>query len=165
MTTTAATDRTRIDTPQTFEDRMGEASLVVLPRPSGDGLQAWVRGRFVDLADPARGHAFTPTPNDLLVSAIASSLAWSARAFLILHALDDNVAVSARWSTQGTSLGDVDVQLRVTVVNLSETERDVLQEHLEAAVPPHVARRQIELVLDYRTAGKAPGGALPEVAR
>lgn len=163
MTTITAEDRTEVSdnelgATRAVEDRVGEASLVVLPRPSGDGLQAWVRGRFVELADPARGHAFTPTPNDLLVSAIASSLAWSARAFLVFRSLDDNVAVSARWSTQGPSLGDVDVDLRVTVVNLSEAERDVLHEHLEAAVPPHVARRQIDLVLDSRrTAVRPPG--------
>jgi organic hydroperoxide reductase OsmC/OhrA len=150
--------RDRIDrTPRTVEDRVVEASLVVLPRPRGDGLQAWVRGRFVELADPARGDAFTPTPNDLLVSAIASSLAWSARAFLARHALNDNVTVSARWSTQGFSLGDLDVNLRVTVVNLSEVERDALQAQLEAAVPSHHARRQIHLVLDPdRTAMRRP---------
>jgi organic hydroperoxide reductase OsmC/OhrA len=131
----------------------GGANLVVLPRPRGDGLQAWVRGRSVELADPSRDGVFTPTPDDLLVSAIASSLAWSARAFLARHGLNDNVTVSARWSTRGPSLGDVDVDLQITVVSLSAAERAALQAQLEAAVPPHLARRQIDLVLDpHRTA-------------
>ena len=129
-------------------DRVVDANLVVVPRRQGTGLQAWVRGRSVELADPTRSHAFTPTPDDLLVSAIASSLAWSARAFLARRSLEDYVTVSARWSTQGPSLGDVDVYLRVTVANLTEVERDALREQLEAVVPQHLARRQIDLVLD-----------------
>jgi organic hydroperoxide reductase OsmC/OhrA len=146
MVATARVERT----PRTLGNDAAEANLVVLPRPRGDGLQAWVRGRAVELADPSRGDAFTPTPDDLLVSAIASSLAWSARAFLARHGLNNNVTVSARWSTQGSSLGDVDVDLQITVVNLSAAERDALQAQLEAAVPPQLARRQIDLVLDAR---------------
>ena len=141
-----------VDSPTTrglLWDRVVEASLVVLPRPQGEGLQAWIRGRSVDLADPARGHAFTPTPDDLLVSAIASNLAWSARSFLARRALGDDVTVSARWSTQGSSLGDVDVYVQVTVANVNEVQRDALQQQLEAAVPAHLGRRQIELVLDF----------------
>ena len=130
------------------DQRVAEATLVVLPRPQGEGLQAWIRGRSVELADPARGHAFTPTPDDLLVAAIASNLAWSARAFLARRARRDDVTVSARWSTQGPSLGDVDVYVQVTVASLNEVERDALQEQLEAAVPAHLGRRQIDLVLD-----------------
>lgn len=134
----------------TAVDHAVDAGLVVLPQPRGDGLQAWIRGRFVELADPSRSGAFTPTPDDLLVSAIASSLAWSARSYLARHGLNDNVSVSARWSTQGPSLGDVDADLRITVVNLSAVERDALQEQLEAAVPRHLARRRIGLVVDPR---------------
>jgi hypothetical protein len=73
--------------------------LFVVPNGRSDVFYATIRGHEFELADPDSGHALAPTRDDLLVSSIASDLAWSAKRFLRTRRLPDEVSVYAEWRT------------------------------------------------------------------
>jgi uncharacterized OsmC-like protein len=123
-------------------------ALFVIPSRRGDGFQARIRGRMFELADPDSGHGLVPTPEDLLVAAIASDIAWFARRFLRDHGLDDYVSVSARARTSDSmpGLGDVSVTVEVSAhaAAMGETLATALERRVAAqsSLPPQLRVRQ-----------------------
>jgi len=89
-------------------------ALFIIPNRRGDGFNASIHGHVLELADPT-DHRLAPSPDDLVVAAIASDLAWSARRFLRAYGLPDDVSVSATWRTDEDLVALVDINMTVTV--------------------------------------------------
>jgi uncharacterized OsmC-like protein len=89
-------------------------ALFIVSARRGDGFNASIRGHMLELADPT-DHRLAPSPDDLVVAAIASDLAWSARRFLRAYGLPDDVSVSASWRTDEDLVSLVDINMTVTV--------------------------------------------------
>jgi uncharacterized OsmC-like protein len=89
--------------------------LSVTARGRGRGFRASIRGKILDLAEPKSGDAFSPTPDDLFVLAIAAGFAWSARTILRAAALPDDLSVSATWRTLEHPRRLTDLTLRIFV--------------------------------------------------
>jgi uncharacterized OsmC-like protein len=112
------------------EDRDSDAAptshaLFITPARWGDGFQASIHGHILELADPT-DHRLAPSPHDLLIAAIASDLAWSARRFLRADGLPGDVSVSAGWqTTEGLPSLD-DITLTLTVSTRAEAVSGVL---------------------------------------
>ena len=105
-----------VQTTDNRESDVARAShaLFIIPARWGDGFTASIHGHMLELADPT-DHRLAPSPDDLLIAAIASDLAWSARRFLRANALPDDVSVSARWQTTEGPPSLADITLTVTV--------------------------------------------------
>jgi uncharacterized OsmC-like protein len=106
-------------------------ALFVLPDPRSGGFQASIRGHQLPLADPDSRHELAPTPNDLLITSIASALAWTARRFLRGHELDEYVSVTAHSRTQQESSYLCELTLVVSVSEACALEVDALTTALE----------------------------------
>jgi uncharacterized OsmC-like protein len=102
-----------------FHAAHSRRALFIIPTRRGDGFQASIHGHMLELADPA-DHRLAPNPDDLLVAAIASDLAWSARRFLRAHGLPDDVSISATWRTDEDVPAFVDINMTVTVSRRGE---------------------------------------------
>ena len=89
-------------------------ALFIIPTRRGDGFNASIHGHMLELADPT-DRRLAPSPDDLVVAAIASDLAWSARRFLRAYGLPDDVSVSATWRTDEDLVALVDINMTVTV--------------------------------------------------
>jgi uncharacterized OsmC-like protein len=89
-------------------------ALFIISTRRGDGFNASIHGHMLELADPT-DHRLAPSPDDLVVAAIASDLAWSARRFLRAYGLPDDVSVSATWRTDEDLVALVDINMTVTV--------------------------------------------------
>jgi uncharacterized OsmC-like protein len=100
-------------------------ALFVIPTRRGDGFQASIHGHMLELADPT-DHRLAPSPDDLLIAAIASDLAWSARRFLRADGLPDDVSVSARWQTTEGLPGLADITVTVTVSTCAKAVGEAL---------------------------------------
>ena len=94
-------------------------ALFIIPTRRGDGFNASIHGHMLELADPT-DHRLAPSPDDLVVAAIASDLAWSARRFLRAYGLPDDVSVSATWRTDEDLVALVDINMTVTVSRPAE---------------------------------------------
>src|SRR5437016_5087632 len=94
-------------------------ALFIIPTRRGDGFNASIHGHMLKLADPT-DHRLAPSPDDLVVAAIASDLAWSARRFLRAYGLPDDVSVSATWRTDEDLMALVDINMTVTVSRPAE---------------------------------------------
>jgi uncharacterized OsmC-like protein len=114
-------------------------TLFVLPDPRSGGFRASIRGHQLVLADPDSRHELAPTPDDLLSTSIASSLAWRARRFLRTRGLDDYVTVTAEARSRQNSGELTDIALTVTITESSEDTLAALTGLLQAAL---VARSQ-----------------------
>jgi len=101
-------------------------SLYVVPRGLGEGFRASIRSHILELADPYSGDALAPTPDDLFVTSLASQLAWSTRALLRARGLPDDVSVVATWRTRSELSGPDEIDLTVTLSNISDSARDEL---------------------------------------
>ena len=119
-------------------------SLFIIPTRPGNGFVASVRGHMMELADPT-DCVLAPSPDDLLVAAIASDLAWSARRFLRASGLPDDVSVSAEWRTHERLSGPADVKLSVTVSRRAEAVSPALR----AAVTNSLASRSLAKTAVY----------------
>jgi hypothetical protein len=108
-------------------------TLFVVPSPGG-GLRASIRGQLLELAEPDPVHRLAPTPDDLFIASIASDLAWSARRVLLAHGLPGDVSVSSEWRSAASPPGPADVSMTVTVPEVAEGVRDVLEDALAARV-------------------------------
>ena len=89
-------------------------ALFVMPTRRGEGFQASVHGRMLDLADPGSDHGFAPTPDDLFILSIASDLAWTARSYLRARGLAGDVGIvdpelRRPVARKGTEIGAPDV--------------------------------------------------------
>jgi uncharacterized OsmC-like protein len=85
---------------------------------------------MLELADPT-DHRLAPSPDDLLIAAIASDLAWSARRFLRARGLPEYVSVSAKWQTREDPPGLDDINLTVTVTSRAEAVSGALATSFE----------------------------------
>lgn len=112
--------------------------LFVVPSRRGGGFQASIRGHLLELADPS-SHVLAPTPDDLLVAAIASDLAWTARRFLGERRLSDEVSVSGAWRTHEGRPRLADIVMTVTVPRSSEA----VSANLVAVLEDSVAARSL----------------------
>jgi uncharacterized OsmC-like protein len=106
-------------------------ALFVLPDPRSGGFQANIRGHQLPLADPDSRHELAPTPSDLLITSIASALAWTARRFLRGHELDEYVSVTAHSRTQQGSSYPRELALVVSVSEACALEVEALTTALE----------------------------------
>jgi uncharacterized OsmC-like protein len=114
-------------------------ALFVMPTRRGEGFQASVHGRMLDLADPSSDHGFAPTPNDLFILSIASDLAWSARSYLRAHGLAGDVGVSAEWRThEDPQMGGI--HATVTLSKCEETTTTALAAALEDSIASRASR-------------------------
>jgi hypothetical protein len=110
-------------------------SLFIVPTRRGDGFTANIRGRILELEDPTDHCA--PTPDDLVVLAVASDLAWFARRFLRSHGLAaGDVNVTAAWHTVTDPPTLADVNVTVTVPAMEEALNAALLAALEERAAP-----------------------------
>jgi hypothetical protein len=125
-----------------------EYALFVIPSRRGSGFQASIRGYMLELADPDSKHELAPTPEDLLIAATASDIAWFARRLLRDHRLDDYVCVSARARTSESLPGLGGIDLTVEVSGRASAMRATLATALERRIaaqspcPPQLRVRQ-----------------------
>jgi uncharacterized OsmC-like protein len=105
-------------------------ALFITPTRRWDGFQASIHGHMLELADPT-DHRLAPSPDDLLIAAIASDLAWSARRFLRARGLPEYVSVSAKWQTREDPPGLDDINLTVTVTSRAEAVSGALATSFE----------------------------------
>lgn len=127
------------------EDGTTSHSIFIVPTRRGDGLMANIRGRILDLEDPTDQCA--PTPDDLVILAVASDLAWFARRFLRSHGLAaGDVNVTAAWRTVADSPTLADVSVTVTVPAIEQA----LDAALLAALEQRAARRSLSDSLRVR---------------
>lgn len=123
----------------------GPHALFVIPTKLGEGFQASVRGRMLDLADPGSGDRLAPTPDDLFILSIASDLAWSARSHLRAHGLAGEVSVSAEWRAHADpGMGGIDA-----TVTLSKSV-EATSAALAAALEDGIASRPLRGLLHFR---------------
>jgi uncharacterized OsmC-like protein len=120
-------------------------AFFVTPTRTGDGFHASIRGHRVDLADPMTGDTLAPTPTDLLMLAIASEIAWSARALLRQVGLPDRVSVSGAWRTQ-VEAHKLELDLTLTV----STRAERVSRGLLAALDGGLVARTASVPLDIR---------------
>src|SRR3989454_2888412 len=113
-------------------------ALFIIPTRRGDGFNASIHGHMLELADPT-DHRLAPSPDDLVVAAIASDLAWSARRFLRAYGLPDDVSVSATWRTDEDLVALVDINMTVTVSRRAQA----VSEALAAAFENSLAARPL----------------------
>ncbi len=119
--------------------------LFVIPTRRGEGFQASVRGRMLDLADPGSDRRLAPTPDDLFILSIASDLAWSARRYLRACGLAGEVSVSAEWRTHDDPrMGGIDA-----TVTLSKNA-EATSAALSAALEDSIASRSLHGLLYFR---------------
>ena len=105
-------------------------SLFIVPTRRGDGFTANIRGRILELEDPTDHCA--PTPDDLVILAVASDLAWFARRFLRSHGrAAGDVNVTAAWRTDPDSPTLAGVNLTVSVPAIEEALNATLLAALE----------------------------------
>jgi hypothetical protein len=107
--------------------------LFVIPTRRGDGFNASVNGHVLELADPT-DHRRAPSPDDLLVASIASDLAWSARKFLRVYGLPDDVSVSAQWLTTEGLARPAEIDLTVRVSRRAEAVSPALTAAFESVL-------------------------------
>jgi hypothetical protein len=127
----------------TTENREGDAApsshaLFIIPTRRGDGFQASIHGHMLELADPT-DHRLAPSPDDLLIAAVAADLAWSARRFLRALGLPEDVSVSARWQTTDGLPSLADITMTVTV----STRAKAVSEALAASFENSLAARTL----------------------
>ena len=113
-------------------------TLYIIPTRRGDGFEASIHGHILELADPT-DHRLAPSPDDLLIAAISSDLAWSARSFLRARGLPDDVSVSARWHTTEGIPSLAAITLTVTV----STRAGAVSGALAAAFANSLAARSL----------------------
>jgi uncharacterized OsmC-like protein len=113
-------------------------ALFIIPTRWGNGFQASIHGHVLELADPT-DHRLAPSPDDLLIAAIASDLAWSARRLLRANRLPEDVNVSARWQTTEGLPGLADITVTVTV----STRAKAVSEALAASFAGSLAARSL----------------------
>ncbi len=99
------------------------AALLVIPHARRPGFWANIRGHVLDLGDPASGHAFAPTPDDLFTASIASDVAWFSREFLRTNGMPEEVGVAAKLGSE--------IELTVTVPSRAEPVSDALASALQ----------------------------------
>jgi uncharacterized OsmC-like protein len=102
-----------------------EQALFVIPTGRGGGFEASIRGHMLGLADPADSR-LAPNPSDLLIAAIASDLAWSARTLLRGLGLPDYVSVSVGWRRHGGPPRLDGIDATVTISRRAQEANDVL---------------------------------------
>jgi uncharacterized OsmC-like protein len=123
-------------------------TLFVSPGRGGKGFLASIRGHQLELADPTED-GLAPTPEDLLVAAVAADVAWTARRFLEARELTGDVDVSAVWRTLGDPPRLDDVSLTVTVSKAAEATSDALLAALEERFSER-SLHPLRFRLDYR---------------
>ena len=137
------------DAPSEFDPASNSRAVFVIPNTRGIGFAASIHGHMLELADPADDR-LAPNPNDLLIAAIASDLAWSARAVLRGYGLPDYVSVSAGWRTHEGPPSPDDVAVTVTISRRAEA----VSEALAAAFARGLGGRFLaELVVDVSFEG------------
>jgi uncharacterized OsmC-like protein len=149
------------------------SAVFVIPTRRGDGLRASIRGHVLELADPNPGHGLAPTPDDLLIVAVASDLAWSARRFLRDQGLTDDVSVSAAWRTPENPPSLPDISVTVALPEAAETMSDALMTALEARVAARSLDNALRVYVqagvrretDARTREAGASGGTPPVGR
>jgi uncharacterized OsmC-like protein len=123
--------KSNLDTADSHTVPAATNGLFVVPNGRRDGFHATIRGHELRLADPDSGHALAPTPDDLLISSIASDFAWSSQRFLRARQLPDDVSVSAAWRTHDDSPRLAHIDMTVTVSNDAEAVTGTLVAALE----------------------------------
>lgn len=108
-------------------------ALFVVPCRRGHSFEASIRGHMLELADPT-DHQLAPTPDDLFIASLASELAWSARSFLRVSGLPDEVSVSAEWQATEHLPSLADINLTVRVSKGAEAVRAALAAALEKSL-------------------------------
>jgi len=115
-------------------DSQRRFTLLVLPNARRAGFHADIRGRILELADPQSEDGVTPTPDDLLVAALASLAAWTTLAALRESDQPGEATVSASWETgKEKSLDSVEVTVTVPPT-VAVTARDIVRGAIEDAI-------------------------------
>jgi organic hydroperoxide reductase OsmC/OhrA len=138
--------KSNLDTADSHAVPAATNELFVVPNGRRDGFHATIRGHELELAHPDSGHALAPTPDDLLISSVASDFAWSAQRFLRAQQLPNDVSVSAAWRTHDDPPRLAHLDMTVTVSNSAEA----VSETLVAALENSCAARSLNAPLRVR---------------